>query len=105
MDKVYNEDGTVKAEWKPDGGDFEYPFCRKYIDPKFDGDKTSTRPFLIRFTDIAMVYAEAAGPTTKAYELIHFIRQYMKNVSLKWLLKEIVCMIFVVGAGLEKSKK
>ena len=36
--KVYNEDGTVKAEWKPDGGDFEYPFCRKYIDPKFDGD-------------------------------------------------------------------
>lgn len=45
VDKVYNEDGTVKAEWKPDGGDFEYPFCRKYIDPKFDGDKTSTRPF------------------------------------------------------------
>ena len=74
VDKVYNEDGTVKAEWKPDGGDFEYPFCRKYIDPKVDGDKTSTRPFLIRFTDIAMVYAEAAGPTTKAYELINFIR-------------------------------
>jgi len=75
VDKVYDQDGTLKAEWKPDGsGDFEYPFSRKYIDPQFDGDKTSTRPFLIRYTDIAMVYAEAAGPTAKAYEVMNFIR-------------------------------
>lgn len=73
-DKVYNEDGSLKGQWTPDGGEFEYPFCRKYIDPKYDGDKTSTRPFLIRFTDIAMVYAEAAGPTAKAYEMMNFIR-------------------------------
>lgn len=74
VDKVYDEKGNVKAEWKPTGGDFQYPFSRKYIDPKFDGDKTSTRPFLIRYSDIALVYAEASGPTTEAYEAINFIR-------------------------------
>ncbi len=75
VDKVYDENGNLKAEWKPDGyGDFEYPFSRKYIDPKFDGDKTSTRPFLIRYSDIALVYAEAAGPTTEAYNAVNFIR-------------------------------
>ncbi|NCD15507.1 MAG: RagB/SusD family nutrient uptake outer membrane protein, partial [Bacteroidia bacterium] len=42
---------------------------------QFDGDKTSTRPFLLRFTDIAMTYAEAAGPTGEAYQVMNFIRQ------------------------------
>ena len=74
IDKVYDEDGTLKAEWKPTGGDFDYPFSRKYIDPKFDGDKTSTRPFLIRYTDIALVYAEASGPTSEAYNVVNFVR-------------------------------
>lgn len=75
VDKVYNENGEITAEWNPGGGgSIEYPFSRKYIDPNFDGDKTSTRPFLMRYTDIAMVYAEAAGPTTDAYEVMNFIR-------------------------------
>lgn len=75
VDKIYNENGTLNVEWKADGsGKIPYPFSRKYIDPNFDGDKTSTRPFLIRYTDIAMVYAEAAGPTTVAYSAINFIR-------------------------------
>lgn len=75
VDKVYDEGGELKAEWVNDGsGALEYPFSRKYIDPNFDGDKTSTRPFLIRYTDIALVYAEAAGPTKKAYEIVNFIR-------------------------------
>lgn len=74
-DKVYNQSGVVTADWKADGsGNLLYPFCRKYIDPKFDGDKTSTRPILLRFTDIAMVYAEAAGPTSEAYSVMNFIR-------------------------------
>ncbi len=74
VDKIYNEDGTVKAEWTPTGGKIPYPFCRKFIDPQFDGDKTSTRPYLIRYSDIALVYAEATGPTTEAYKAINFIR-------------------------------
>lgn len=40
-----------------------YPFTRKYVDPNFEGDKTSTRPYLIRFTDIQLVYAEATANT------------------------------------------
>lgn len=72
VNKVYRADGTISAQYP---GKLTYPFCRKYIDPKFDGDKTSTRPFLIRFSDIALVYAEAAGPSARSYELVNFIRQ------------------------------
>jgi len=89
-DKIYDQDGNLKAQWKEDGsGDFQYPFSRKYIDPQFDGDKTSTRPFLIRFSDIALVYAEAAGPTARSYELVNYIRKraglgnMMPNLGLK----------------------
>lgn len=71
VNKIYNANGTVLGEYP---GKFAYPFCRKYIDPKFEGDKTSTRPYLIRFSDVALIYAEAAGPTPKSYELVNFIR-------------------------------
>lgn len=71
VNKVYNADGTVNVEYP---GSLPYPFCRKYIDPKYDGDKTSTRPFLLRYSDVALIYAEAAGPTTKSYELVNYIR-------------------------------
>ena len=72
VDKVYNESGSLIASW-PDNG-IKYPFSRKYIDPLFIADKTSTRPYLIRYSDIALVYAEAAGPTTEAYSLVNYIR-------------------------------
>lgn len=71
VDKVYKADGSVLGEYP---GKLPYPFCRKYIDPKFEGDKTSTRPFLLRFSDVALIYAEAVGPTPKAYTLVNFIR-------------------------------
>lgn len=71
VNKVYRADGSVNVEYP---GKLPYAFCRKYIDPNFDGDKTSTRPFLIRFSEVALIYAEAAGPTTRAYELVNFIR-------------------------------
>ncbi|WP_282035462.1 RagB/SusD family nutrient uptake outer membrane protein [Saccharicrinis aurantiacus] len=38
-----------------------YEFTRKYIDPEFSGEKTSTRPYLIRYSDVMMMYAEAAA--------------------------------------------
>lgn len=71
VDKVYDANGDVNASY-PDK--LPYPFCRKYIDPKFSGDKTSTRPFLIRYSDIALVYAEANGPTPRSYQLVNYIR-------------------------------
>ena len=55
-------------------GKLTYPFCRKFIDPQYVGDKTSTKPFLIRFSEVALTYAEAAGPTVKAYDLVNAIR-------------------------------
>lgn len=71
VDKVYDKNGVVVASYP---GTLAYPFTRKYIDPNFIGDKTSTRPFLIRYSDVALIYAEAAGPTAKSYELVNFIR-------------------------------
>ena len=71
-DEVYDSSGNLIASYAD--GRLEYPFCRKFIDPNFMGDKTSTRPFLMRYSDVALIYAEAAGPTTKAYELINYIR-------------------------------
>ncbi|MBR3500173.1 MAG: RagB/SusD family nutrient uptake outer membrane protein [Bacteroidales bacterium] len=70
---VYNADGI--ATFGGDSGkSLSYPFCRKFIDPEFVGEKTSTKPFLIRYSEVALTYAEAAGPTPKAYELVNAIR-------------------------------
>ena len=68
---MYDANGNVSASYP---GKLTYPFCRKYIDPDFVGDKTSTKPFLMRYSDIALTYAEAAGPTDKAYALVNAIR-------------------------------
>ena len=68
---MYDADGNVTASYP---GSLSYPFCRKFIDPGFVGDKTSTKPYLMRYSDIALTYAEAAGPTEKAYELVNYIR-------------------------------
>ena len=74
--EVYDADGNVTAAYPGGNGvtALSYPFCRKYVDPQFVGDKTSTKPFLMRYSDIALTYAEAAGPTDKAYELVNYIR-------------------------------
>jgi len=69
---LYNEDGTVYQTYP---GSLEYPFCRKFIDPEYIGDKTSTKPILLRYSDVALTYAEAAGPTSKAYALVNAIRE------------------------------
>lgn len=69
---VYDANGAVTATYP---GKLSYPFCRKFIDPNNVGDKTSTKPFLIRFSEVALTYAEAAGPTEKAYELVNAIRK------------------------------
>lgn len=70
--EVYNASGVVTHSL--DNGKLSYPFCRKFIDPQHVGEKTSTKPFLIRYSEVALTYAEAAGPTAKAYELVNYIR-------------------------------
>lgn len=54
---IYNANGAVIYPNQIQGY-----FTSKYVDPDFIGDRTSARPFLIRFSDIVLVYAEAAGP-------------------------------------------
>lgn len=71
VDSVYNAQGALIARYP---GSLPYPFTRKYVDPLFIADKTSVKPFLIRFSDIALVYAEAAGPTPDGYAQIDYIR-------------------------------
>lgn len=71
VDEVYDADGNVIAQYP---GAIPYRFSRKYVDPHFITDKTSTKPYLIRYSDIALVYAEAAGPTAESYSLVNYVR-------------------------------
>lgn len=48
-------------------------FTSKYVDPDFIGERTSARPYLIRYSEIALVLAEAAGPS-EGYPLVNYIR-------------------------------
>lgn len=68
---VYNASGTAVGSL---GGKIKAPFSRKYVDPQFVGQKSSTKPYLIRFSDVALMFAEAAGPTTDAYLWVNKIR-------------------------------
>ncbi|MBP7462889.1 MAG: RagB/SusD family nutrient uptake outer membrane protein [Bacteroidales bacterium] len=68
---VYNANGTVTGSV---GGKIKYPFTRKYVDPQFVGQKSSAKPYLIRFSDVALTYAEAVGPTADGYLWINKIR-------------------------------
>ncbi|MDQ2657478.1 MAG: RagB/SusD family nutrient uptake outer membrane protein [Bacteroidota bacterium] len=72
VDSVYNAEGGLIAQYP---GSLPYPFSRKYVDPLFIADKTSVKPFLIRFSDIALVYAEAVGPTPEGYLQVDYIRE------------------------------
>lgn len=55
---MYNADGTVYAS-------SAYPYTLKYTDPEQvltnTGDKSSVKPYLLRFSDIALMYVEAKG--------------------------------------------
>ena len=50
------------------------PFTRKFIDPLRVGDKTSANSPVIRYSDILLVLAEAAGPTTEGYSAVNKVR-------------------------------
>lgn len=54
---IYDASGSLIAPNQVKGY-----YTSKYVDPDFIGEHTSGRPFLIRYSDIALVYAEAIGP-------------------------------------------
>lgn len=68
---VYDATGKLTAS---KGGKFSYAFTRKYVDPEFVGQKSSVKPFLIRFSEVALIYSEAVGPTADGYLWVNKIR-------------------------------
>lgn len=79
---IYDENGTVLATFDPanlESSDnitraFYYPFCRKYTDALSNINRTSSNVYLIRFAEVALNYAEAAGPTERGYHWINEVR-------------------------------
>ena len=79
---IYNEDGTVKCTYSPSNisssdileSKFFYPICRKYTDPESNGTRTSANLYFIRFAEVALNYAEAAGPTADGYKWLNAVR-------------------------------
>lgn len=49
------------------------PFSRKYLDPGRDADKMNANSPVIRYSDILLVYAEAAGPV-EGYAAVNKVR-------------------------------
>jgi len=47
---------------------------RKYIDPDYIGVRSTVRPYFIRFSEVALIYAEAQGPTIEGYKWLNKIR-------------------------------
>ncbi len=52
----------------------DLPFSAKYLSDCVGSQFTNTRPLMLRFTDILLVYAEAQGPTSAGYEAINRVR-------------------------------
>ena len=79
---IYNEDGSVLATYDPSNltssdnvkNKFFYPFCRKYTDAQSNANRTSANCYLIRFAEVALTYAEAAGPTEEGYRWVDAVR-------------------------------
>ncbi|WP_083634542.1 RagB/SusD family nutrient uptake outer membrane protein [Saccharicrinis aurantiacus] len=62
---IYDENGVITGSVTPESDTITTILSRfsvKYVDHTSDNQKTSVTPFMIRFTDIALVYAEAVGP-------------------------------------------
>lgn len=80
---IYNADGSVLATYDPSNltssdnikNKFFYPFCRKYTDANSKAHRTSANLYLIRFAEVALNYAEAAGPTEEGYKWVNEVRR------------------------------
>ncbi|MBR9854318.1 MAG: RagB/SusD family nutrient uptake outer membrane protein [Algicola sp.] len=80
--EIYTPDGSLLAEWSPSNitstnsveNSFYYPFTRKYSDPLSSGTTTSANVYFLRFTDVALIYAEAMGNTAEGYQWINNVR-------------------------------
>lgn len=66
----YTNSGTV---YTLDINSASRPFSRKFLDPGRDADKMNANSPVIRYSDILLVYAEAAGPS-EGYAAVNRVR-------------------------------
>jgi hypothetical protein len=59
VSEIFDENGNSTGSVAD--GVIPYAFTRKYVDANYTGDKTSTRPYLLRYSDIQLIYAEATA--------------------------------------------
>jgi hypothetical protein len=71
-DQIFDSNGAIIGSVS--NGNIPAAFSTKYIDPNFIGNRTSSRPLMIRFSDIALTYAEAVGPTSEGEKWLNKIR-------------------------------
>ncbi len=98
---IYNSEGQEIARYDPSNltssdnlvNKFFYPFCRKYTDPYSNSNRTSANVYLIRMGEVALNYAEAAGPTEEGYKWVNEVR---KRAGLQELPK---------GLGVEEFRE
>lgn len=70
--EIFNADGSSYGNVA--NGNVAGYFSVKYLDPDFNGNRTSAKPYMIRFTDIALTYAEAVGPTAEGEAWLNKVR-------------------------------
>lgn len=79
VSEIYDENGSLIGTVAD--GVIPYPFTRKYIDPQYEGDKTSTRPYLMRYSEVLLIYAEATGTA----EGLAYLNQIRKRAGIEEL--------------------
>ena len=72
IDSLFDASGELF--WTPSyANSAQVPFSAKYLD-LCEGEFTQTRPMILRFTDVLLIYAEAQGPTAAGYEAVNRVR-------------------------------
>ena len=71
---IYDKNGNVLDTYSPNSSIFYFPMVRKFTDPHSTTTTTSANLDLIRFAEVALIYAEAVGPTEKGYYWLNQVR-------------------------------
>ncbi|WP_068474997.1 RagB/SusD family nutrient uptake outer membrane protein [Saccharicrinis aurantiacus] len=72
--EAYDEKDTTLVGNVSDGT-VAYEFTLKYLDADFEGEKTSVKPYLIRYSDVQLIYAEAVASGGEALKQYNQIRK------------------------------
>ena len=74
VSEIFDKESQASLGTYQDGA-IPYRFTRKYLDPQFAGEKSSAKPYLMRFTDVLMIFAEAKAEGAEALEAYNKVRR------------------------------